>query len=73
MSKQFDCSKHLRMIFPSRNKGINRLHLGMTIQFASSSSIKNLDEKLIFELSSLSLVCSIEDRALGFCHVGHEE
>ena len=30
MSKQFDCSKHLRMLFRLKNMGINRLQLGVT-------------------------------------------
>ena len=39
MSKYFDCLKHPRMLFPSKNIGINRLQLGMTVRFASSSLI----------------------------------
>ena len=42
-SKQFDYLKHQSMLFPSKNKGINRLNLGMTIRFASSSSINDSD------------------------------
>ena len=73
MSKQFNCSKHLIMFFPSKNMGINRLHLGVTIRFSSSSSIKGLDEMLRCESSALSPFCLIEDEALKFHHVTDEE
>ena len=43
VSKQFDYSKHLRIVFSSKNMGINRLILGVTIGFASSSSINSSD------------------------------
>ena len=45
-SKQFDNLKYLRILFSSKNKGINRLNLGLTVQFASSSSINGSDEML---------------------------
>ena len=54
MSKQFDYSKHPRMLFLSKNKGINRLHLSVTFQFASSSSINGLD--VTKECESMSLI-----------------
>ena len=73
MSKQFDCSKHQRMLFLSKNRGIDRLHLGVTIRFVSSSSINSSDAMLGCESSPLSPVHSSEDGAVGFFHVSHEE
>ena len=57
----------------SKNKGINRLNLGVIDRFVSSSSINNSDEILGCESSPLSLVCLIKDGAIRFCHVAHEE
>ena len=31
VSKQFDYLKHLRMLFPSKNIGINRINFGVTV------------------------------------------
>ena len=63
MSKQFDYSKHQRMFFPSKNMGIKRLNMGMTVQFASSSSINGSDKIFGYEWSSLSQVHSIRNGA----------
>ena len=38
LSKLFDYSKHPSMFFPSKNKGINRLNLGVFVRFASDGS-----------------------------------
>ena len=62
-SKQFDYSKHPRLLFLSKNGDINRLNLGMTIQFASSSLINGSDEMLKCESSSLSHVHLIRNGA----------
>ena len=56
MSKQSDYSKHLRIFYLLKKIGINRLNLGMTLQFFSSSSINGSDEMLRYELSSLSSI-----------------
>ena len=72
MSKQFDRSKLQRILFLSKNKDINRLHFGMTIRFASSSTNNGLDKNFGCELSPLNPVCSIDNGALKFCHVVHE-
>ena len=45
----------------------------MSVEFVSSSSINGLDETFGCELLPLSCVRSIEDRALRFWHVAHEE
>ena len=45
----------------------------MAIRFGFSSSINGLDEMLGCESLSLSLVRSIEDGVLRFCHVAREE
>ena len=45
----------------------------MAIGFGSSSSINGLDETLECESLTLSYVHSIEDEALKFCHIVHEE
>ena len=73
MSEEFDCSKHLRMLFRLKNRSINRVNLGVTIQFASSSSINGLDEMLGCEWSRLSLIYPIEDGGLRYHHVACEE
>ena len=62
MSKQFDYSKHQRMFFLSKNMGIKRLNMGMTVQFASSS-INGSDKIFGYEWSSLSQVRSIKNGA----------
>ena len=69
MSKQFDYSKHLRMFFSSKNMGINMLILGVTVQFASSSSINNSIVVHKCESMPLSLGCWTRDEALRFFHV----
>ena len=69
----FDYKKHLRMLFTSKNMGINKLNLGMTVWFASSSSLNSSDEMFKYESSLLSCVCLIKYGALRFCHIGHEE
>ena len=53
--------------------GINRLHLGMIVRFASSSMINDSDEMLGYKSSSFSPVPLIEDRALRFSIVAREE
>ena len=62
-SKQFNDSKHLRMLFPSNNRSINRLKLGVTVQFFSLSLINSFDEILGCELSPLSRVHQIRNEA----------
>ena len=61
------------MLFLSKNRDINRLNLGMSVQFVSSSLIKSSDETLECESSRLSHVCLIKDGALRFCHIICEE
>ena len=73
MSKLFDCLKHSTIFFPSKNKGINRLRLGVTVRFASLSLINDLDEMLGCKWSSLSPIHPIKEGALRFHHVTHEE
>ena len=73
MYKYFDCSRLLIMLFPSKIKGISRLHLSVTVQFAFSSSINDSNETLKCESSMLSLVCSTEDEMLRFYLITHEE
>ena len=69
MSKQFDYSKHLRTLFPSKNKGMNRLILGLTVRFTSSSSINGSDLTHEYKLMPLSCGRWYCDEALRFCHV----
>ena len=61
------------MLFLLKNKGTNRVNLGVTNRFASSSSINSLDETLRCKLSRLSPVHPIEDGVLIFHHVTCEE
>ena len=59
------------MLFSSKNRGINKLNLGLTIRFVSSFFINSLDEMPECKSSQLILIRLI--RALRFRHVGHEE
>ena len=61
------------MLFLSKKKGINRLRLGVTIRFASLSLINGLDEMLGCEWLSLSPIRPIEEGALRFHCIMHEE
>ena len=61
------------MLFLLKTRGINRLNLGVTIQFASLSSINISNEILGYISSPLRSVYRIEYVALRFHHVAHEE
>ena len=60
MSKEFDYSKHLRMLFLSKNMGINRKNLVVTIRFVSSSCRRVKKKRLVtVVVSSLSYVLDV--------------
>ena len=61
--------KHPKMLFPSKNKGINRQNLGVTIQFASSSLINGSDAMLECKSMPLSHGRWIPNEALRFFHI----
>ena len=52
--------------FLSKNMGINMLNLGLTIRFASSTSINSSDETLGWESSRLNPIHLIKDGAPDF-------
>ena len=65
----FDYLKDLKILFPSKNRDINRLNLGMIIRFASLSSINSSNVMLECELIPLSSGFWICGEALRFHHV----
>ena len=50
----FDYSKHLRILFLSKNKGTNKKNLDITVRFASSSLINVLNIMLEYESMPIS-------------------
>ena len=69
MSKQFDCSKHSRMVYIVKKYAYKYAKLGVVVRFRSSSSINGSDVKQECELMFLSHGCSIGNEVLRFHHV----
>ena len=73
MCKQFDYSKHPRMLYIVQEHAYLLAKLGAAVGFGSSCSISGLDEMLGCEFLPLIHVCLIENGALRFSHVTCEE
>ena len=73
MSKQFDYSKHRRIVYIVEEHVYIWAKLGIPVEFGSSSSINGSDKMFGFKFLPLSHVHSIKDGAFRFFHVVLEE